>query len=428
MNTRLILITLTGAMILGGLFSCSSDTDVTNDQNEVIDGGKVVAPTVTWPLTNQQASDMQPLNDFTLRLTRQLWHDGDSSIVVSPLSLAIALSMVNEGAVGETRDEITEALGFPVGKHELLTDLCASLLAGMTLSSDSLTLEMANACFVNLRMGLYSEYRDIMTKYYQAEVSAMDFSKPSAVADRCNQWCYDKTHGHLHWIVNAGDINDETVALWLNAIYYKGLWAAPFDKKHTADEIFHTLDGQRYGNTRIPMMHQTNTFNYVRTDEFAALELPACNKRFTMTVVLPHSMDGLGSLLGHMDAQRVSDLGSQMQPKNVDLSLPRFITRTSLDDELTSALKAFGMHRAFSVGEAQITNVSPATGLFISLIRQNALIDVTEEGAEAAAVTAIGGIATESGVCTTFNANRPFLYFITDHETGLIVFIGIYNG
>ena len=419
------------AVLMLGLAACSSDSDNVQTDSEVTISGVVTAPTVTWPLSTRQTADAQPLNDFTLQLMQQLWSDGDPSIVASPLSLAIAISMVNEGCVGETRDEITQALGFEAGEHRQLTDLCASLLEGMTLSGDSVTMEIANACCVNRRYGLYEDYSRVMTEYFKAEVAAMDFSEPSTVADRYNTWCNEKTHGLVPGILDEDDIEDNLIALWLNAIYYKGLWETPFDEEDTRNGVFTTLSGQKTGTVWMPMMHQMHKLRYMYASDYAAIELPASGGRFLMTVVLPHSAYGLGRLLGNCDKDMLDGITTKMQSTEVLLTLPRFSIKSSLQESLMQALKALGIRRAFT-DEAQITKVSPASGLIISLVRQNARIDVTEKGAEAAAVTVIGGKdgAAEPGgsVPITFTADHPFLYYITDRMTGLIAFIGIYNG
>lgn len=412
------------------LLACSSESENTSIVYEPINGGEVFEPTVTWPLSEQQMSDVLPLNGFSLRLMEQLWSDGDCSIVASPLSLAFALSMVNEGAVGATRDEITTALGYEAGQHQKLTDLCASLLEGMTLSDDSMQLEIANACCVNQSYGLYSEFHRVMSEYYKAEVSAMDFGNPASVAAHYNAWCNEKTHGQIPWILSADDINEDSdIVLWLNAIYYKGLWKYPFAPEDTYQDVFHALSSSETVTKTVPMMHQQQKFNYLYTDDFAAIELPACGDRFSMTLVLPHSANGLGELLGSMDREMIANIHERVQPTELVVSIPRFTCDSSLENELMQALKVLGIKFAFDIGQAQLPNISPDANLYITLIRQKARIDVTEEGAEASAATVVK--AEKYGISASipsFVADHPFLYYISDCQTGLIVFIGVYNG
>ena len=100
----------------------------------------------------------------------------------------------------------------------------------------------------------------------------MDFSKPSAVADRYNMWCNDKTHGLVPWILDEDDIGDNLIALWLNAIYYKGLWETPFDEEDTRNGVFTTLSGQKTGTVWMPMMHQMHKLRYMYASDYAAIE------------------------------------------------------------------------------------------------------------------------------------------------------------
>ena len=424
---RLITIALSCATLYAALSSCSSDSTEVDGGQETIAGGKVTAPDVVWPMDEARRAEAQPLNDFTLRLTRHLWQGADSSMVASPLSLAMALSMVVEGAEGETRDEVVKALGFAPDGYSALTDICASIQHGLSVHDDSLALELANACCLNRRYKLYEEYYKVMRDYYNADVSTMDFCNARAVASHLNAWCNEHTKGMVPQIISEDDIDERKVIFWLNAIYYKGLWSCPFMKENTRKEPFYRMSGSTTVTVPRSMMHQTHRLPYLRTDDFAAVELPYCGSRFVMTVVLPHNADGLMPMLSGMTAAKIAEIHARMKDREVALALPRFSVESSFADSLKTALQDMGAKRMFA-DAAQITNVSPDASLYVSLMLQKARMDVTEEGTEAAAATVIGGQKTGSGISAIFTATRPFLFYITDLETGLILFMGIYNG
>ena len=427
MNKRLMLLALACFVLSASQSSCSSDSEESNNGQQAITGGNVTAPIIDWPISEVQRTEAQPLNDFALRLTRQLWHKANGSIVASPLSMAVALSMVIEGAEGETRDEVVKALGFSPDRHNALTDICASIQHGLSVHDDSLTLELANSCCVNQKYRLYREYSHIMSNYYDANVSTMDFDNAGAVASRLNEWCKEHTKGLIPQIISKDAIDERMVIFWLNAAYFKGLWTLPFQKEYTQKGAFQRMDAGMVTTVPKHIMHLTNRLHYLRTDDFAAVELPYCGSRFVMTAVLPHNADGLTTLLSGMTSQRIAEIHTLMKDEEVELALPRFSVESSFSDELKTALQDMGVKRLFSE-RAQITNVSPDASLFVSMMLQKACIDVTEEGTEAAAATLIGVSATSSGRHKLFTATRPFLFYITDSMTGLILFTGIYNG
>ena len=428
MNKKLMMLAL-GCIVLSVIqSSCSSDSAESNNGQQSVTGGNVTAPIIDWPLNEAQLTEAQPLNDFALRLTHQLWHNANGSIVASPLSMAVALSMVIEGAEGETRDEVVKVLGFAPDRHSILTDICASILHGLSVNNDSLRLEIANSCCVNRKYSLYREYSQIMRNYYDADVSTMDFYNAEDVANLLNEWCKEHTKGMIPQIISKDEIDESMVIFWLNAIYFKGLWSSPFPKGYTQNGAFQRMDGSMTTTVLKPMMHLTNRMHYLRTDAFAAVELPYCGSRFVMTAVLPHNTDGFKTLLSDMTAIKVAEIKNLMKDEEVELTLPRFSVESSFSDELKTALQDMGVRRLFSSDRAQITNVSPETNLYVSLTLHKARLEVNEEGTEAAAATLLGGEQTSSGNHTVFSANRPFLFYVTDRMTDLILFTGIYNG
>ena len=65
--------------------------------------------------------------------------------------------------------------------------------------------------------------------------------------------------------------------------------------------------------------------------------------------------------------------------------------------------------------------------LRINAVLQKAFIEVTEEGTEAAAVTALVMVpasALEEQPPVPFHADHPFLFAIRDSQSGVVLFVG----
>ena len=178
--------------------------------------------------------------------------------------------------------------------------------------------------------------------------------------------------------------------------------------------------------TYADMMHQTSSFEYAETDECQALQLPYGNGSFQMTVLLPKEQTN--ALPKVPTAEEWQQLNNKMRSTLADVWLPRFETNTDID--LKPILTALGMPDAFSEEKADFRYFCNKP-VYIGLMKQVAKIKVDEEGTEAAAVTVIGMVLTAVGPepeAITFNANHPFLYVISEKQTGAVFFIGQYTG
>jgi serpin B len=112
-----------------------------------------------------------------------------------------------------------------------------------------------------------------------------------------------------------------------------------------------------------------------------------------------------------------------MASTNIELAIPKW----SFDSEfeLSSQLAELGMPLAFTP-EADFSAMTTKTTLMISDVIHKAFVGVNEQGTEAAAATAV--VMVDSGLPLppeiTFEANRPFLFFIHDQPTGAVLFLG----
>ena len=103
--------------------------------------------------------------------------------------------------------------------------------------------------------------------------------------------------------------------------------------------------------------------------------------------------------------------------------LPRF--KLTSQFRLKDVLKAMGMIRAFNSEEADFSGMSFEQKLFISALIHKAFVDVNEEGAEAAAATAVVVKTKKGGIRrTVFRADHPFVFLIRDNRTGSLLFLG----
>ena len=367
-------------------------------------------------LTEEEKKFVEGNNDFAFRLFSKA--RGDESSIVSPLSITYALGMMNNGAAGQTQQEINEVLGsVGVGSADAINNFCRKLLTEAPTLDETTKAEIANTIYVNSGKGyeLQQGFTDKANEFYDAQPEARDFYD-GVTWEVINQWANDHTHGMIPKVFPTEEsFNVDAASYLLNAIYFKGAWANKFDKANTRDEAFN-------GGDTVPMMSQTEDFEYTENDLYQAICLPYGNGAYQMTVFLPRKDKTIGDVLSQMDGKnwQMKHAGSYL----VNLKMPRLKTETSLP--LVDIMSELGMPTAFNPATADFPYFGNRD-VFISNMFQKATIDLDEEGTEAAAVTVIE--ATESmPMSVDFHADRPFFYIISERSTGIIFFMGQYLG
>ena len=363
-------------------------------------------------------------NGFTFDLFSKLCETkGNSSVVSSPLSVTYALGMLNNGAKGNTQKQINDALGFGDSGADSINAFCYKLINTAPVLDSLTKILLANTIFVNKNETLKELFVRKANLYYKADAKSRDFSDANTL-NEINQWASDNTEQLIQKVLKEDEYSPLAVSYLLNAIYFKGTWAYKFDKNKTVDESFFLAGGQ--GSVKsIPMMQMTSIFDYAQNDEYEALCLPYGNGSFRMTILLPVISQGQNGY----DVPTVpsletwNQLNQSMRKTDYTVKLPRF--ETDSEANLIPIMESLGMTDAFESGTADFSDFcETADGVYINLLKQVAKIKVDEEGSEAAAVTVIGIWKSY----TTFNANRPFIYVISDTVTGSIFFIGRYTG
>ena len=354
-------------------------------------------------------------NDFAFNLFRKA--RGDKSKILSPLSITFALGMLNNGADGQTLQEINQTLGFGEAGADAINAFCQKMLKEANTLDEKTKALIANTIFMNEGMGYHLQegFMDKVNTYYDAQPQNRDFNDGETM-DVINQWASDHTMGMIPEVLKEDSFNPDAVSYLLNALYFKGIWSSPFKKEATQDEPFG-------GGDDVPMMHNFKEGSlYAENDLYQAVRLPYGNGAYRMDVFLPREDKTVGEVLETLS-------GDSWQPEyentDVDLKLPRFETDTNQD--LVGVMAGLGMPKAFSIDAEfpYFCNGDP----YISQMFQVAKIKLDEEGTEAAAVTVIEMKETaEPEEPKRFHADRPFLYIISEQSTGAIFFIGQFTG
>ena len=367
-------------------------------------------------------------NAFGFRLLNAV-QDGTPgrNVVISPLGAALDLSVVLNGARGGTRDQMLAALSLSGSELPAVDAANASLIKTLTAPAASITLSVAESLwFDSRRARLRPEYVDQTRAWCDAAVTDLDFSSPRAVAS-INDWASQATHGRIDHAIEH--IGRDDFALLLNAVYFKGRWAHPFDKAQTRQRDF-TLAGGAV--KQIPRMTQSGGFDYFETPALQAIRLNFGDGDFLMEILLPAPGSSLRELAATLSVKQWTDWKTRFAPRPGTLELPRFELQSQ--QRLERPLQTLGMTRLFQPQTAELTGMfdaapggSQSRGFFINAVRQSTYFKVDEEGAVAAAVTSVGVRATamrRPPPPFRMIVDRPFLCAIEDHRTGVLLFLG----
>lgn len=362
---------------------------------------------------NQQKRVAQD-NAFAFELLKQTNKANDKvNIMVSPLSVSIALGMTRNGAVSETLEGIEKAL-FLSGLTDDEINEYYQIMQQSLPKVDPLTqLNIANSIWYREGFEVKSDFLNINKKYFDATVRQLDFSKPGA-KDSINNWCAQKTDGLIDNILD--NIPGDAVMYLVNAVYFKGVWSKKFDKKNTANRNFTSVDKL---NLQVPTMYAKDTFACAFTQWADVVELNYGNKAFSMILMLPNAQSDANELVAALNTDVFSQILAQMQTEEVELYLPRLAFKTKL--LLNDPLKTMGMEKAFEDRNefSRITDHS----IFVSRVLHDTFIELNEEGTRAAAATVVE-MREKAMLNKVFNFNRPFVFLIREKSTGVIVFAG----
>ena len=366
-------------------------------------------------------------NEFAWRLFQAMEEQqGEGNTVLSPISVTYLLGMLNAGAAGTTRDEITAALGFG-NDPEAVNVFCKKMIDEAPNVDPAATVKIANCINVNSAMGLslLKQYVNDMKKYYNAQIDALDFTKSSTLS-KINNWCSKNTDGMIPSILD--EINPDAAMYLLNAIYFNADWTEKFDVNDTRNSNFTKADGSV---VKQPLMHRKAVALCCESDLCSMLRIPFGSGGYSMYVLLPAEGKTTSDLIQDMSQQALTDHldAINMTAHEIDILMPRFEIVSDID--LREILKSMGIRTAFTPNAANFSNMS-STDLYVSRIKQKAKIEVNEDGAKASAVTIAEMLESSPGPQeyqkAEFHANRPFLYLILEECSHCIFFIGTYCG
>ena len=425
-HIRLIaILAITGLLLAGCTAAPGSGTSPTSTGAVSVGGEDLMAAVRAAP--NQGAiqvpepGTLAGISRFSANLLLESGQN-KGNLMVSPLSVFLALAMTVNGADGDPRTAMLKVLPDGTLTIAQVTAISRDLIGLLEKSEPKTHISIANSIWFRQGFKPFQPFLQANADYYGAGARSLDFASDSAV-EAINGWVEQETMGLIEKIVDK--INPTTVMYLINTVYFKADWLEPFLKHDTRPQTFQTPDGE----IEVDFMHRTAPMTYFTGRDATGVALPYSNTQFAYFALLPDNGQGPRSWLAQQDpAELFSQIGLWMAQKanfTVSLALPKY--DVSYDDVLNNELQTLGMGIAFDGGRADFSRLNEARskGLYISEVRHKTVIRVDEKGTEAAAATSVA--IDESAVIGDVELvfDRPFLYGILDTKTGLPLFVGI---
>jgi len=403
---------------LATLPSCNKDT---NEEETVFpERGAIV-------LTRAQSEVLTQANAFAFNLFRDIEQAvPGEDVFISPLSLQAVLSMLANGAKGETRSQIVEAMGYGGFSIEEVNSTFKAISDGLKTVDSSIDLKMANAVWLRQDFTPLADFTSAMADWYDATVQGLDFSSSSAV-QAINDWCSAHTGGMIDKMIDH--LAPRTVAILMNALYFKGQWAQKFDKAATAQGDFTRSDGTK---ASLWLMHKEEKMSACRDEGWQFCRMPFGNGAYRLSILLPEEGFDFEAFVSGLDAEFWQTALEACATASVQLTVPRLSLDFSIEDELRMVLEKEGITSVFSSEEADLSGISTDyLSLWVDSIIQKAKFEMDEDGAKAAAVTAaiVNGITSPGPIDSmVMTADHPFVFVIDEASTGAILFMGAFRG
>jgi serpin B len=351
-------------------------------------------------------------NRLAISLFNQV-KENTGNFFFSPFSVYTALGALYVGSKGTTENEIISVLGSKMDKKEFA-------LSYKNLA-DSLKLQnfySANGVWVDNNYSLLPAFTQFLHTYLQTTLFSVDFvNDASNAAINANRWVASKTNGKISRLLQEKDLDSSTRLLLINAVYFMGKWVNSFPVQNTQPDFFYSASNEKMS---VAMMNQEHSYLYAEDDEAQVIALPIQKTSLVCLLVLPkNSLDSLS-----ITPEIFSTWMNNLNYVSVNLSVPKFTFSTRLD--LIKPLASLGVHEAFQ-SSANFSAIGGKTDLFVSKMFQQSYIRFEETGIEAAAATAVVMNMTccrREDPPIIFKADKPFLIFLVDKNSQIILFMG----
>ncbi|XP_051013915.1 alpha-2-antiplasmin isoform X3 [Acomys russatus] len=328
-----------------------------------------------------------------------------SNLVLSPLSVAIALSHLALGAQNQTLQSLQQALHVNAESclPHLVSHLCQNLGPG--------AIRLAARIYLQKGFPIKDDFLEQSERLFGAKPVKLTGRQEEDLAN-INQWVKEATEGKIEDFLS--ELPDSTVLLLLNAIHFHGFWRTKFDSSLTQKDSFY-LDEQF--TVPVDMMHAQSyplRWFLLEQPEIQVAHFPFKNNMSFVVMMPTHFEWNVSQVLANLSWDTLYQPSLREKPTKV--RLPKLHLKQQLD--LVATLSQLGLQELFQGPD--LRGISDQS-LVVSSVQHQSTMELSEAGVEAAAATSTA--MTRMSI-SSFTVNRPFLFFIMEDAIGMPLFVG----
>ncbi|MDR3332099.1 MAG: serpin family protein [Synergistaceae bacterium] len=382
--------------------------------------GEEINPSNATALENSidsASSAVESINLFGFDFYREITKDNNKNIIFSPIGISSTMGMAYLGFDENGREHLK--------KIPHLVDYLYENPFSLGSLEYSKAFSIANAVWPSVKLDIPSKFIDDCGKYFNAEIIPLDYEDTSGAVHRINDWVGEHTSHGISFTMEDKFINALTSIAITNTTYFKEYWKSGFNKDATKLGKFFT------GETSIDqyMMNEKGLMSYTETQDCQAIRLPYLSGKTAMIIILPKDATRFKVFEQNFTRDSFIQISSSFKEEPVDLELPTFRFDNKID--VLSAIKSIYKHEGYEDFLSKSKFLECRKNI-ITNIAHDAFIDVNETGSEVASFTILTamtlGYSYVSEYWKIFHANHPFLFYIVDINSDLILYIGKYTG
>jgi serpin B len=352
----------------------------------------------------------------------------NNNVLVSPINIFMALTMVLNGAGGETLDELKSFLCGDMSTEDFNKNM--SLFGNNVDESANLVFNTANSVWLKKNSGwkLKEDFVNINKKYFNVECFEEEFNQETV--DMLNGWVKEKTNGMIPQIIDKFDPLE--VLYLVSTLVFEGEWDSQYFVNSDAktDEFTNSKNEKE---KCILLTRERNT-KYIEGDKYTGFAEPYKGGKYDFVALLPNKDSSVSEVLGSLANSDFSDIYKSAGYEQVLSKMPEFKYDYSLS--VKNTLKQFGVDDMFDMSRSNLSNMATSdsgVNLYAKDVCHKTHIELDRNGTKAAAVTYINIAAGAASDLPTppppkkVICDRPFVYVIVQRSTGIPVFVGAVN-
>ena len=356
--------------------------------------------------------------DFSLTMFRETVKGSTGNRLLSPLSAAVCLALVNNGANGETRAQLEGLLGME-------TDALNRALYAYTstlYTAEDCRLSLANSIWMKENaLQVNPTFLQTNADWYNAQAYAAPFD--TTTIQDINNWCHNQTTGKISKILD--DIPRDAVMYLINAVDFDAKWQEKYENKDISNDVFHNYNGTE---SDVKMLH-SQEYRYLIDDNSVGFTKDYKGFGYSFMALLPDEGVDIYEYIDSLNGEKWANLWANTKDgayeyREIHARIPEFNYEVELS--LKETMQSLGVTDMFDIEKADFSGIDSTQPLYCYTVKQKAMIELDRNGTKAAAITmaGVGCMSAEPAEPLYITLDRPFVYAIIDNEHKLPIFIG----